>query len=184
MFFYSFSPVFPLIDGMKGKTLLISSWLATLAFCLLQIVAGPNGLGVTGQLRADLVRIEANLVALETENHRLQAQFEALRTSPTAVTLKARSLGWFQPGEVPVQVLEGRPFSFPAEPVPASVVAAETPAASPLIFRAAWFFFFFAFWGFLTVGEVVLARPELTRALALRTPFGRSLPFGVEQFRN
>ena len=180
MFFYSFSPVFPLIDGMKGKTLLISSWLATLAFCLLQIVAGPNGFGVTEQLRSDLTQLDENLVALEAENHRLQAKFDALRTSPTEVILKARVLGWYRPGDVPVQVLEGRPFTLPEPPVPRPPVPGPLPAVSDVFFRAAWFLFFVAFWGIFTVSDLLMRRPELTRALALGNPFRRSSPVGVE----
>jgi cell division protein FtsB len=132
---------------MKGSKLLLSFWLSTAAFCLLQILFGPGGLTETARWKDQQTRLETRLEALKDENQRLTARYEALRSSPEAIRLEARSLGYFRPGEVPVRTLDGAGFSLPSDAPDLSAVpalAADDGSVS-IFFRVAWPLLFLVF---------------------------------------
>jgi len=132
---------------MKGSKLLLSFWLSTAAFCLLQILFGPGGLTETGRWKDQQTRLESRLQSLKDENQRLSARYEALRSSTDAIRLEARSLGYFRPGEVPVRTLEGTEFRLPSDAPDLSAVptlAADNESVS-LFFRVAWPLLFLVF---------------------------------------
>lgn len=136
---------------MKGSRFLLSFWLSTAAFCVLQIVFGPGGITATRQLEQQKTVLASRLAELRAENARLAARYESLLTSPNAVRLEARSLGYFEAGEVPVRTLGGAEFRLPPEDTHLSRIppmAGQT-HASPLFFRLAWPLLFLVFWGAL-----------------------------------
>jgi cell division protein FtsB len=130
--------------------MVVCAWLATAAFCLLQILFGPTGLTETARVIEQRQRLERRLIALQEENQHLSARYEALRTSQEAVRLEARSLGWFQPGETPVRTLEGTEFRLPPDEPDLSSVPALSPEGqdTTLFFRLAWPLLFIAFYAF------------------------------------
>ena len=150
---------------MKGTKLLLSFWLSTAAFCLLQILFGPGGVTETLRLKEQQSRLESRLESLKDENLRLTARYDALRTSVDAVRLEARSLGYFQPGEVPVRTLDGTTFRLPSDAPDFSTVPplAEAAAETSLFFRLAWPLLFVVFFlGFHLAGRLWPPRPPLT----------------------
>ncbi|MEI8093189.1 MAG: septum formation initiator family protein [Spirochaetales bacterium] len=154
---------------MKGKKILLSLWLATAAFCLLQIVAGPNGFLVTAKLQDDAQRLDKRLSALAEDNARLQARFDALQSSSEAVRLEARRLGWFRAGEIPVKVMEGQGFHLPTKaPDFTLALPSATEAPAEVFFRLAWFLFVALFWGLLTLWDLLRDRELLPRGLIVR----------------
>lgn len=132
---------------MKGSKLLLSFWLSTGVFCLLQILFGPGGLTEMSRLREQQARLEVRLEALRTENQQLTLRYEALKTSPEAVRLEARSLGYFRPGEMPVRTLDGAGFRLPSDEPDLSVVPPLPPDddSASVFFRVAWFLLFAVF---------------------------------------
>lgn len=125
---------------MNPTKFVVCAWLATAAFCLLQIVFGPTGLVETARVQDQKHRLEARLESLRAENLRLAARYEALRTSQDEVRLEARALGWFQPGETPVRTLDGPNFQLPSEEPDLSTVPPLAPQHPDLtlFFRLAW----------------------------------------------
>ena len=125
---------------MKGTKLLLSLWLSTAAFCLLQILFGPGGLGEMAQLKDQQARLDARLEALKDDNFRLTAQYGALLSSPEAIRLEARSLGWFRTGDVPVRTLDGAEFRLPSDTPDLSLVPSlvRDEWDLSLFFRLAW----------------------------------------------
>jgi cell division protein FtsB len=154
---------------MKARKILLSLWLATAAFCLLQIVAGPNGILVTTQLQADAARLDARLAQLAEDNARLRQIYQALNTSAEAVRLEARRLGWFQSGDVPVKVVEGQSFQLPPESYSFTQVLQSPVVLLPdAFFRLSWFLLVAVFWGVLSLLDLLREREVGTRALDLR----------------
>jgi|GEM_PF-1792800 cell division protein FtsB len=100
---------------MKGTKFLLSFWLSTATFCLLQVLFGPGGLSETARLREQDTRLDTRLTALRDENARLTARYESLRTSAEAIRLEARALGYFRPGDTPVRTLDGAEFRLPPD---------------------------------------------------------------------
>jgi len=151
---------------MKGKKILLSMWLATAAFCLLQIVTGPNGVLETARVRSDVERLDRQLVALENDNLRLQARFDALKTSSQAIELEARQLGWYRAGDIPVKVIQGQSFRLPEAAIDLTLVL---PAPSePLpdgFFRLTWFVLIALFYGLISLLDLLLERDILPRSL-------------------
>ena len=176
---------------MKGSKLVLSFWLATAAFCLLQILFGPGGLSETAHLKDQQVRLEARLVALKDENRRLTARYEALRTSQDAVRLEARSLGWFQPGETPVRTLGGAEFRLPSDEPDLSTVPplGTDPGASSLFFRLAWSLLFVLFSAFFHLWNRMWPRADQPSVrvplprLSLPAPLQNRLQTGLDFFR-
>lgn len=125
---------------MKGTKLLLSIWLATAAFCLLQILFGPGGFSETARLKEQQARLEVRLETLKQDNQRLNARYESLRSSAEAIRLEARSLGWFGAGEIPVRTLDGADFRLPPEAPDLSVVPRLGPSSFDLslFFRLVW----------------------------------------------
>jgi len=163
---------------MTGVKLLLSAWAATVAFCLLHIVFGPGGLTETSALREQQARLEVRLTELRADNLRLSARYEGLRTSVEAVRLEARSLGWFQRGEVPVRTLDGARFHLPS---PAPDQSGVTPLPSErtetsLFFRLAWPLLFLVF-HLLQILAGRLRPPDTAAPPAL------VLPGGLDFFR-
>jgi len=141
---------------MKGTKLLLSFWLSTAAFCLLQILFGPGGFTETARLRDQQARLEVRLDLLKGDNARLNARYEALRTSAEAVRLEARALGWFRPGEIPVRTLDGAEFRLPSDAPDLSMVPRlpRESADLTLFFRLAWPILFISFYTlFVLVGR-------------------------------
>lgn len=135
---------------MKGTKFLLSFWLATGAFCLLQIFFGPGGLTEMSRLREQKARLEVRLEALKEENQRLTARYESLRTSAEAVELEARALGYFRLGEVPVRTLDGAEFRLPSETPDLSLIPGLPEERTDLtwFFRLAWPLLFLSFYAF------------------------------------
>jgi len=125
---------------MKGTKLLLSFWLSTATFCLLQILIGPGGITETSRLREYRARLETRLEILQDQNTRLTTRYEALRSSPDEIRLEARSLGYFQTGEVPIRTLDGAGFRLPPDEPDLSTVPPldESRLVPPLFFRLAW----------------------------------------------
>jgi len=172
---------------MKGTKLLLSFWLSTVAFCVLQIVFGPAGLVQTARLQEYQTRLDSRLEALQGENLRLKTRYDALRTSTEAVRLEARALGYFRPGETPVRTLDGAGFRLPSEEPDLSVVPA--PAANvletSLFFRLAWPLLFLVFFAFLHLWELLWPAGQ-PRAEPLRLPLPNlpaRLQTGLDFFR-
>lgn len=138
---------------MKGTKLLLSFWLSTAAFCLLQILFGPGGFTETARLREQQARLDVRLEALKEDHLRLTARYEALRTSAEAVRLEARSLGWFSAGDIPIRTLDGAEFRLPPETPDLSLVPKLGPSALDLslFFRLAWPLLFASFYTFFIV---------------------------------
>lgn len=170
---------------MKGTKLLLSFWLSTAAFCLLQILFGPGGLSETARLKDQQAKLEIRLEALKQDNQRLTGRYSALRTSVDAVRLEARSLGWFQAGEIPVRTLDGAGFQLPAD-APDLTPVPKIPAGTldlSLFFRLAWPLLFLSFYALLHLIARLWPRHdhwnELVRTgrLNLPVPFQTGLDF-------
>lgn len=140
---------------MKVSKIVVSFWLATAAFCLLQVFFGPAGVLETARLREHSRLLEVRLSELRLENQVLTARYEALLTRKEAVRLEARSLGWFAPGETPVRILDGAGFHLPSDEPDLSAVPPLGPerADSSLFFRIAWPLLFVLFYSFFLLME-------------------------------
>jgi len=142
---------------MQGSKIVVSLWLATAAFCLLQILFGPTGLTETARLRQQQEKLSLRLTALKDENAALTARYEALRTSAEAVRLEARSLGWFARDEIPVQTPGAAAFRLPEEGPDLRLVPPLDPseASSSGFFRIAWPLLFVLFYScFIVIGKI------------------------------
>ena len=171
--------------------MLLSFWLSTASFCILQIVFGPGGITETQRLERQKIQLDSRLAELQAENARLSARYESLLTSPEAVRLEARSLGYFEAGEVPVRTLGGVEFSLPPEDTHLSRIppAASSSQASTLFFRLAWPLLFLVFWGALHLFPRLSSTPQPPRPSDEKLPAIRAaghLPapwFGLDFFR-
>jgi cell division protein FtsB len=170
---------------MKGTKLLLSFWLSTVTFCLLQIIFGPTGLTETARLKEFGSRLDSRLEALQEDNIRLSGRYEALRTSADAVRLEARALGYFRPGETPVRTPEGVVFRLPSDAPDLSPVK-PLPVESPgitLFFRLAWPLLFLVFFSFFHLWERLWPRgtPEdeqpFRQVMRLPAPIQTGLDF-------
>ena len=134
---------------MKASRLLLALWFSTACFCALQIVFGPGGITETQKLERQKALLDVRLADLQTENARLSARYEALKNSPEAVRLEARSLGYFQPSETPVRTLGGVSFQLPDDETHLSRIPPVTDEnrSTSLFFRLAWPLLFLVFWG-------------------------------------
>lgn len=99
-------------------------------------------------LHKEQTRLESKIEALQLENLRLTSQYEALRTSPEAIRLEARKLGYFRPGDIPVRTLGPMGFQLPpprldAISIPAKIV---TDTNTALFFRLVWPMLFMIVW--------------------------------------
>jgi len=105
-------------------------------------------------LREQSQKLAERLTALEEDNQRLSARYEALRTSVEEVRLEARSLGWFAPGEVPVRT-QGATLRLPPEDPNFSMVPRQPKEGSDtsFFFRVAWPLLFFLFSTFFAVAS-------------------------------
>ena len=176
---------------MKGSRFFLALWLSTASFCLLQIVFGPGGITETQRLERQKAKLETRLDELQTENARLAARYESLRTSPEAVRLEARQLGYFGPGEIPVRTLGGAQFHLPPDDPHLSRIPPVTGGteASPLFFRLAWPLLFLVFWGAFQLFQGLRKPPEPAVPPSLNAPavpVRERLPapwFGVDFFR-
>ena len=170
---------------MKGTKLLLSFWLSTVTFCLLQIVFGPTGFFETARLKDYRNRLEMRVVSLQEENLRLVGRYEALRTSNDAVRLEARALGYFRPGKTPVRTLDGAAFRLPSDqPDLSSVPTRRTlDPETNLFFRVAWpllflvFYTFFHLWGRLWPDPDQQEEPPRRSLPALPAPLQTGLDF-------
>jgi cell division protein FtsB len=125
---------------MNPTKLVVCAWLATACFCLLQIFFGPTGWTETERLKDQKRLLDQRVASLQQENLRLNARYEALRTSQDAVRLEARSLGWFLARETPVRTLGGAVFKLPSDEPDLSTVPrlADGGPNTALVFRLAW----------------------------------------------
>jgi cell division protein FtsB len=176
---------------MKGSRFLLAFWLSTASFCLLQIVFGPGGITETRRLEEQKTKLDVRLAELQAENTRLAARYESLRTSPEAVRLEARALGYFAAGDVPVRTLGGAEFRLPPDSVHLSRIPPVTGEddASPLFFRLAWPLLLLTFWGALHLVSLLAPRPEESlgsteKLPAVRPPERLPAPWlGLDFFR-
>ena len=172
---------------MKGTKLLLSFWLSTAAFCLLQILFGPGGLGETARLLEQKARLEVRLEALKTDNLRLTARYEALRTSEAEIRLEARALGWFQRGEIPIRTLEGSEFRLPSDEAEFSAVPrlVKDDADLTVFFRLAWPVLFATFYAlFYLAGKLWPPREQWESVLSTaRNALPPPLQTGLDFFR-
>lgn len=139
---------------MKPAHLVLSFWLATLSFCVLQILFGPTGISETLRLQERSQALAQRLAALQEDHLRLSARYEALRTSVEEVRLEARALGWFGVDEVPVRTF-GSTLRLPADEPDLSTVPRE-PAAeanTSFFFRIAWPLLFFLYCAFFVLAS-------------------------------
>lgn len=146
---------------MKPTHLVLSFWLATLSFCVLQILFGPTGMTETKALQEQSQKLAQRLVALQEDNRRLSARYEALRTSAEEVRLEARSLGWFAPGEVPIRT-QGTSLRLPPEEPNLSMVPRLSREGSDpsFFFRVAWPLLFFLYSAFFAVTSRLWPSPQ------------------------
>lgn len=152
---------------MRPSKIVLSAWLATGAFCLLQILFGPTGLTETLRLKQVQHQLDLRLADLRKDNADLTARYEALRTSGEVVRLEARRLGWFRPGERPVLAPVGTTLALPSDrPNLTPVVVDELdPQALSVFFRLAWPLLFAMFYTALVLWSRL--RPEHGGALVV-----------------
>jgi hypothetical protein len=127
------------------------------------------------------------LTALREDNARLTARYEALRTSPEAVRLEARALGYFRPGETPVRTLDGAEFRLPSDEPDLSTVPplAEAGPNTTLFFRLALPLLFFVYYAIFHLAARLWPARSTLPALR-REPFNRLpavLNAGLDFFR-
>jgi len=172
---------------MKGTKFLLSFWLSTVTFCLLQVLFGPGGLSETARLREQNTRLDTRLVALRDENARLTARYEALRTSQEAIRLEARALGYFRPGETPVRTLDGAEFRLPTdEPDLSSVPSVAVQGAdSRWFFRIAMPLLFCLYYAMFHLIERLKPSKQTLPAVRTRSVLNLPAPFstGLDFFR-
>ena len=172
---------------MKGTKLLLSFWLSTVAFCVLQILFGPTGFTETSRLKDYRTRLETRLSALEADNVRLVGRYEALRTSTDAVRLEARSLGYFRVGETPVKTPGGTGFRLPPDR-PDLILVRRPPSNDPgltVFFRLAWPLLLLSFLTVFHLYERLRPRsePQDEPALPVLEKLPAPLPTGLDFFR-
>ena len=172
---------------MKGTKLLLSFWLSTVAFCILQILFGPTGLTETARLKEYRARLESRLSALEIDNARLTGRYESLRTSSEAVRLEARSLGYFRVGDTPVRTPEGSGFRLPPDQPDLTLVRrpqGNDPGLT-VFFRLAWPLLLLSFLTFFHLWERIRPHPEPEdEAIPADLPkLPAPLPTGLDFFR-
>jgi len=172
---------------MKGTKLLLSFWLATAAFCLLQILFGPGGFTETARLKEQQSRLEVRLAELKEDNQRLTARYDSLRTSAEAIRLEARSLGWFRSGEIPVRTLDGAEFRLPPEAPNLSTVPrlGENALDLSLFFRLAWPLLFLTFYALFYLVERMWPQQGRWEGLVQAARQNLPVPFqsGLDFFR-
>ena len=163
---------------MKGKKFLLAFWLSSAAFCFLQIVFGPGGFTETARLKEQQGRLESRLEVLREDNARLTARYKALATSPEAIRLEARALGFFRPGEIPIRTLDGAEFRLPTEEPDLSTIPplASVSSDASLFFRVAWPLLFLVFYTLFWLVERMWPVDRRTESL-FPIPFQARLDF-------
>jgi hypothetical protein len=172
---------------MKGTKLLLSLWLSTVAFCVLQILFGPTGFTETARLKEYRTRLESRLSALETDNIRLIGRYEALRTSSEAVRLQARTLGYFRTGDTPVLTPGSVGFRLPSDQ-PDLTLVRKPPSNDPgltVFFRLAWPLLLLSFVTIFHLWERLRPPAELEEEAPppLLEKLPAPLPTGLDFFR-
>lgn len=95
---------------MERRTrILLSIYAGFVTYCLMVFFFGRTGVFATSELRDFRARLEANLSQLEKTNAHLADHFDALRSSPEAIRLEARQLGFLEPNERVLQVSSYHP---------------------------------------------------------------------------
>jgi cell division protein FtsB len=100
---------------MKFSTrLLFSLYIGFMAASAVYFLYGPSGYVTYKEISRDALHIEQNIVDLKKIHGTLAAEFELLRKSSEAVTLRARELGYLREGESVLEVpgLRKKPRSY------------------------------------------------------------------------
>ncbi len=84
---------------MKGFRLLFAAAIGLITYLLLSVFLGQAGVLEYQRLSAYRARLESNMANLDQIQARLSERVQSLQSDPENVRLKARSLGYFEPGE-------------------------------------------------------------------------------------
>ena len=84
---------------MNLRSVFLAFYVSFLTFSLLTLFFGTTGIASMEKLNDRSRAITANLQELESRQEDLRATLSRLRSDPEAVTVEARSLGLYRPGE-------------------------------------------------------------------------------------
>ena len=83
-----------------GTRLLFSLYIGFVAASAAYLLYGPSGFVSYRELEVDAQRLDENLTELKAIHAELSAEFDSLRRSGDAVTLRARDLGYLRENEI------------------------------------------------------------------------------------
>jgi len=86
-------------DSMRGFRVLFAAAIGLITYLLLGIFLGQAGVLESQRLLAYRSRLEANITDLDRIQAKLSERVQSLQSDPENVRLKARALGYFEPGE-------------------------------------------------------------------------------------
>lgn len=89
---------------MMKRILVASCWMGLASYCLLSMTLGPSGMLASRKALEVSIHMRQNLHELADMNSLFTAQWEALKTSPEAIALEARSLGYLADDEIVVRI--------------------------------------------------------------------------------
>ena len=94
--------------------LLFSLYIGFMAASAVYFLYGPSGYVTYKEISRDALRIEKNIEDLKVIHGSLASEFELLRRSSEAVTLRARDLGYLREGESVLEIpgLRKKPRSY------------------------------------------------------------------------
>ncbi|MDR2662527.1 MAG: septum formation initiator family protein [Treponema sp.] len=117
-----------------GKYLLVP-WLMLAVYTLLSVLNGPGGIDPYRNLLREREKILENLDRLQNINRELEGAMDALLYDPETIRVKARELGYGEPGERFVRIV-GLPGARQGELKPGAIRTAAPPShASPGVYR-------------------------------------------------
>lgn len=99
--------------GMLSFRFLISVCLGTLAYVVISIFGGQDGIWAYRQLEEQKQVISANLFKIEEINNRLQQEMQELQYDPAAIAAHARKLGYVADNETLVKISGLKPLYEP-----------------------------------------------------------------------
>ncbi|MDX9897603.1 MAG: hypothetical protein RBT62_01670 [Spirochaetia bacterium] len=86
------------------RILVASCWMGLASYCMIAMTLGPSGILASRKALEASMSMRENLSHLAAMNSSFSAEWEALKTSPEAIALEARSLGYLADDEIAVRL--------------------------------------------------------------------------------
>jgi len=142
-----------------GKYLLVP-WITLAIYTALSVYSGPVGIIPYRTLLKEREKIQENLEKLKLENQKFEGTMHALRTDAETIRIRARELGYGEPGERFVRIV-GLPGGRPNALRPGMIRSAiRPPAVSSKAHRIITFCTGLLLLGLFLAGDICLSKAD------------------------